>query len=78
MKENETLIVINKEYKAMINERNVYAEYDKDTLVGTALELHRAKVNVEHCLKGSLVDMHDIEYWAGEVARLRKKIKEII
>lgn len=78
MKDNETLVVMNKAYKEMINERNIYAEYDKNTLVGTALELHRAKDNVESCLKGYTVDMHDISYWASEVERLRKKIKEML
>lgn len=78
MKDNETLVVMNKAYKEMINENNIYAEYGKDTLVGVALELHRAKVNVEECLKGYLVDMHDIGYWAGRVEELRKKIKEML
>jgi len=78
MKDNETLVVMNKAYKDMINENNIYAEYDKNSLVGVALELHRAKVNVEQCLKGYLVDMHDIGYWAGRVEELRKKIKEML
>lgn len=78
MKENETLVVMNKEYKKMINERNIYEEFDKETLVGVALELQRAKHNVESCLKGYMVDMHDIGYWADEVERLRKKIRELL
>lgn len=41
-------------------------------------ELHKAKENVAWCLKnsGGLVDMHGLVYWAEEVERLRKKVKE--
>jgi len=78
MKDNESLIVINKFYKDMITQNNIYAEYDNESLLGVALELDRAKNNVESCLKGYTVDMHDISYWASEVERLRKKIKELI
>lgn len=43
-------------------------------------ELEKAKKAVEACLEkdGVLVDMHDLEYWAGVVVRLRKKIKELL
>lgn len=40
--------------------------------------LERAKRNTQSCLDkdGVLCDMHDLVYWAGEVVRLRKVIKE--
>jgi len=40
-------------------------------------KLKKAKENVIWLLKhDGLVDMHGLEYWASEVERLRKKIKE--
>lgn len=43
-------------------------------------ELGKAKRAVVSCLSkdGVLVDMHDLEYWAGVVVRLRKEIKEML
>lgn len=40
--------------------------------------LEYAKKAVISCLEhdGVLVDMHDLEYWAGVVKHLRKEIKE--
>lgn len=42
------------------------------------IKLEYAKKAVRTTLEkdGCLVDMHDIEYWAGVVKRLRKEIKE--
>jgi hypothetical protein len=41
-------------------------------------DLACAKQACEQCLErdGVLVDMHGLTYWAGEVERLRKAIKE--
>lgn len=43
-------------------------------------DLEYAKKAVLSCLEhdGTLVDMHDLEYWAGRVVRLRKEIKEML
>lgn len=43
-------------------------------------ELETAKENVRRLLDVSdaLIDMHDLEYWAGVVVRLRKEIKEML
>ena len=43
-------------------------------------ELEYAKKAVISCLEkdGVLVDMHDLEYWAGVVCRLRKEVKEML
>jgi len=41
-------------------------------------ELEYAKKAVLSCLESDncWVDMHDLEYWAGRVVKLRKEIKE--
>jgi hypothetical protein len=43
-------------------------------------ELEYAKKAVISCLEKEsvLVDMHDLEYWASVVCRLRKEIKEML
>lgn len=43
-------------------------------------KLEYAKEAVLSCLEkdGTLVDWHDLEYWAGAVVRLRKEIKEML
>ena len=43
-------------------------------------DLEYAKKAVLSCLENHsvLVDMHDLEYWAGVVERLRKEIKEML
>lgn len=43
-------------------------------------KLEKAKNAVQSCLDkdGVLVDMHGLSYWASEVERLRKEIKEIL
>lgn len=43
-------------------------------------QLEQAKKNTIICLNNAdcLVDMHGLEYWAGEVERLRAKIKELL
>ena len=43
-------------------------------------ELEYAKKAVITCLKhdGTLVDMHNLEYWAIVVERLRKEIKDML
>ena len=43
-------------------------------------DLEYAKKAVLSCLKedGVLVDMHGLEFWASEVERLRKEIKEML
>lgn len=40
--------------------------------------LEKAKQTTQACLNDSnvLVDMHGLAYWAGEVERLRKEIRE--
>lgn len=41
-------------------------------------DLAYAKHAVQECLENAdtLVDMHGLKYWAGEVERLRNEIKE--
>lgn len=43
-------------------------------------ELEKAKKNCMAILEkdGVLVDMHGLSYWASEVERLRKEIKEML
>ena len=43
-------------------------------------ELLRAKDAVNSCLNNAntLVDMHELVYWAGEVLRLRKEIIKVL
>jgi hypothetical protein len=43
-------------------------------------KLQKAKDAVSFLLdhESSLVDMHGLSYWAGEVERLRKEIKEML
>lgn len=46
----------------------------------TLLEQYNyAKKACEACLKNvdTLVDMHGLKYWAGEVERLRKEFKKV-
>lgn len=47
-------------------------------LVDKIKHLEKAKQATLDCLNDSniLVDMHGLAYWAGEVERLRKEIKE--
>lgn len=47
-------------------------------LVDKVKQLEKAKLATLDCLKSSevLVDMHGLAYWASEVERLRKEIKE--
>lgn len=47
-------------------------------LVDRIKELEKAKQATRDCLNDSnvLVDMHGLAYWAGEVERLRKEIRE--
>lgn len=47
-------------------------------LVDKIKHLEKAKQATLDCLNSSdvLVDMHGLTYWAGEVERLRKEIKE--
>lgn len=47
-------------------------------LVDRIKELEKAKQATQDCLNDSnvLVDMHGLAYWAGEVERLRKEIRE--
>lgn len=78
MKDNEVLIRINKDYRKTLQHLNIYEDYKNDSLVGKAAQLSIAKENVQKCLNGYLVDMHGLEYWASEVERLRKELKELI
>jgi hypothetical protein len=43
-------------------------------------QLEKAKANVRWLLdhESGLCDMHGIDYWAGEVERLRVKIREAL
>jgi hypothetical protein len=43
-------------------------------------QLDKAKANVRWLLdhESGLADMHGLEYWAGEVERLRQKIREAL
>lgn len=80
MKDYEVLIRINKDYAETLKETNIYEKYDKDSNVAMFVKLDYAKKAVEFCLKHSTgcVDMHGLEYWASEVERLRKELKELI
>lgn len=47
-------------------------------LVGRIKDLEKAKQATRDCLNDNnvLVDLHGLAYWASEVERLRKEIKE--
>ena len=46
----------------------------------TFILLQKAKKATQACLDsaGTLVDMHGLSYWAGEVERLRKEVKTML
>lgn len=49
-------------------------------LVDKIMQLEKAKQATLDCLNDSnvLADMHGLTYWAGEVERLRKEIKDLL
>ena len=63
---------------SMIVEFSPKGEKEREDMTDLIIKLEYAKKAVRTTLEkdGCLVDMHDIEYWAGVVKRLRKEIKE--
>lgn len=53
---------------------------EENELLDTVKALEDAKQAVRDCLsnEGVLVDLHGLAYWAGEVERLRNKVKGLI
>lgn len=52
----------------------------KSEFLKVAEELEKAKKATFDCLMDAncSVDMHGLSYWAGEVERLRKKLKDLM
>lgn len=53
---------------------------EKSEFLQGAEELEKAKEATLFCLNNATgcVDMHGLSYWAGEVERLRKKLKDLM